>query len=271
MSRAKFEEDELWKVGELEYEDVDHDNYVHPIARKVAEEIVAEWEKPGGHRVIVLKAPMQAGKTSVIRHICYLLNVVDSRVHRDKLNINPDSVFILNHLVDTELKLQTIRRMKGVIEFPDMNVLHSRDSKLKQKSLVKALQSNRVILSDESHYGANDGGLIDRHLDAWNSPMEYDPDRMNTFNTFLLLVSATPFAETSTNTRNKKVFTMPYGSEYYGVWDIIKTKNFIDHRTIPCLTHDASAELIETGFEKLFRFKSGFVFVRENVKSEASM
>lgn len=243
----------------------------HPIARKVAEEIVAEWAKPNGHRIVVLKAPMQSGKTSVIRHICYLLNVVDSRVHRDRLNIDADSVFLLNHLVDTDLKLQTINRMKGVMEFPDLNVFHSRDSKLKQKSFLKALQSNRVILCDESHYGANDGGLIDRHLDAWNSPLDYDADRMNTFNTYLLLISATPFAETSINVKNKKVFSMPYGSEYYGLWDMIKAKNFIDHRTIPCLAHGASAELIETGFEKLFRFKSGFVFVRENVKSEASM
>jgi hypothetical protein len=42
MSRAKYEESDVWKVGELEYERVDSDNYVHPIARKVAEEIVAE-------------------------------------------------------------------------------------------------------------------------------------------------------------------------------------------------------------------------------------
>jgi hypothetical protein len=111
-------------------------------------------------KIIVLKAPMQSGKTYVIRHICYLLNVVDSRVHRDRLNID-NGVFLLNHLVDTDLKLQTIRRMKGVMEFPDMNVFHSRDNKLKQISFVRALQSNRVLLSDESHYGANDGGLID--------------------------------------------------------------------------------------------------------------
>jgi hypothetical protein len=87
MSRAKYEESDLLKVSELEYERVDRDNYVHPIARKVAEEIVAEWAKPDGHRIVVLQASMQSGKTSVIRHICYLLNVVDSRVLRDRLNI----------------------------------------------------------------------------------------------------------------------------------------------------------------------------------------
>lgn len=36
----------------------------------------------------------------------------------------------MNHLVDTELKLQTIRRIHGVTEFPDLNVLHSRDNML---------------------------------------------------------------------------------------------------------------------------------------------
>lgn len=270
MSRARYEESELWKVSDLEYEQTGNDNYVHPIARKVAEKIVAEWKKPDGHRVIVLKAPMQSGKTSVIRHICYLLNVVDASVHREKLLINTDSVFIMNHLVDTELKLQTIRRMHGVMEFPDLNVFHSRDSKLKQTSFVKALKSNRVILCDESHFGANEGGLIANCLDKWNSPLEYDAERMNKFNTYLLLVSATPFAEISSNVEKKRIFTMPYGSEYYGIWDMIKAENFIDHRTIPCLAHGASAEAIKSGFEKLFRFKSGFVFVRENVKSDAS-
>jgi hypothetical protein len=173
--------------------------------------------------------------------------------------------------VDTDLKLQTIRRMKGVMEFPDMNVFHSRDKKLKQKSVVRALQSNRVLLIDESHYGANDGGLIDRHMDEWNSPLDHDDGRMDKFNTFVLLVSATPFAETSINTNTKKVFVMPYRAGYYGIWDMITAKNFIDHCDIPCLAHGASAKLIETGFENLFRFKSGFVFVHENVKSEASM
>lgn len=123
-----------------------------------------------------------------------------------------------------------------------------------------------MILCDESHFGANEGGLIDSYFDDWNSPLKYDAERMMKFNTYLLLVSATPFAEVSTNVENKKIFRMAYSSDYYGVWDMIKSNNFIDHRTIPCLAHGASVGVIRSGFQKLFRFPSGFVFVRSQMR-----
>ncbi|KAJ1401590.1 hypothetical protein B484DRAFT_470874, partial [Ochromonadaceae sp. CCMP2298] len=113
--------------------------------------------------------------------------------------------------------------------------------------------------------------MIDVYMDGWNSPLDNDDARMNKFNTYVLLVSATPFAETSVNTNAKKVFVMPYGAGYYGIWDMIRANNFVDHHKIPCLKHNASARRIKTGFENLFRFKNGFVFVRENTKSFASM
>ena len=56
--------------------------------------------------------------------------------------------------------------MFKVMGFPHVNVFHSR---LKQASFVKALKSNRVILCDESHVGANEGGFIDSYFDDWNS------------------------------------------------------------------------------------------------------
>lgn len=70
--------------------------------------------------------------------------------------------------------------------------------------------------------------------------------------------------------RTRKFSKMAYSSDYYGVWDMITKKNFIDHRSIPCLAPSASTDLIESGMSKLLRFPSGFVFVRENVKSDAS-
>ena len=36
MSRSKFEPENMWKVNDIEYEDVNSDNYVYPTARRVA-------------------------------------------------------------------------------------------------------------------------------------------------------------------------------------------------------------------------------------------
>jgi hypothetical protein len=54
------------KVSDIEYELVDSDIYVYPTARKVAEDIIKEWSRPGGNLMFVLKAPMQ--------DLCYALS-----------------------------------------------------------------------------------------------------------------------------------------------------------------------------------------------------
>ena len=36
MSRTKFEPENIWKVNDIDYEDVNSDNYVYPTARRVA-------------------------------------------------------------------------------------------------------------------------------------------------------------------------------------------------------------------------------------------
>jgi hypothetical protein len=48
----------------------------------------------------------------------------------EELALDRDRGFILNQLVDTQLKQQTIDRRSGVMEFPEMNVFHSRDTLL---------------------------------------------------------------------------------------------------------------------------------------------
>lgn len=62
-----------------DYENKDLPNYVHDNARELAMEIFNHFVR--GTRIVVLRAQMQCGKTSVIRHLYYLLNYdVDDNV-----------------------------------------------------------------------------------------------------------------------------------------------------------------------------------------------
>lgn len=260
--------DESWKVSDTEYNFIESERYVHPPARAMAQQIVDEWKSEGGQRMVVLKAPMQAGKTSVMRHICYLLNIAGQ--HED-LAIGVDSVFVLNHLIDVQLRKQTVARLEGVMKNPENNVFHSRDKLLSSDTVVTSLKSNRVLLCDESHYGANECGKIDKHLSLWNSPLKLDSALMNNFNVYTLLISATPFAETAENVVHKRVFTLPTGPGYYGVREMIKSGNILHHRSIAGLGHDATVTDMKVFAEMCLKLGSGFIFVRENVKSEKSV
>lgn len=205
-------DDSDWMVTDEEYENPAFSNYVHADARKVAEDILAEWNKDnnGGDRMVLLKAQMQCGKTSIIRHLCYLLNC---KRHCEDLDISNDSTFVLTHLVDNELVRQTTSRLEGVMIDPVYNVFHPAKRALNHESdenVLDTLACNRVLICDESHYGtglstkkANKSnnnsteqpGRIDMMCKSINSPLWYDKQLMIDNNTYVVLISATPFAE----------------------------------------------------------------------------
>ncbi len=64
---------------------------------------------------------------------------------------------------------------------------------------MEELIRDRVLICDESHYGTavskGDEGRISRICDMISSPLWYDKKRMEDNNTYVLLISATPFAE----------------------------------------------------------------------------
>ena len=157
------------------------------------------------------------------------------------------------------------------MEFPALNVFHSRDTLLKP-SYCRNLKCNRVLLCDESHYGAVEDGLIDNLLKEWNSPLKVGKEVMDKYNVYTLLISATPFAEISTNVGPKMTMTLPLSVDYYGLWHMFKAKRIFDNRKFEGLEVNATTETIKKMVNKLFiKMGKGFVFIRENVKSKASM
>jgi hypothetical protein len=104
LQQEEEEFDFKWKVTKEKYDDPNGLNYVHPEARQLVDLILTEWKKPDGERMILLKAQMRCGKTSIIRHLCYLLNFEE---HCAALGISNDSTFVFSHLNDNSLVLQT--------------------------------------------------------------------------------------------------------------------------------------------------------------------
>lgn len=215
-----------------------------------------------------------------MRHICYLLNV--KKEHID-LKIEEDSVHILVNLSDNALLVQTIDRMKGVMILPIENIHHpaspiwgpkkdENGQTYYESDYTRQLCKNRVLIVDESHYGAQRNGRIAKILEAINSPLTYEKDIMKANNVYVLLVSATPFAELGINTNYKKVETLVPDASYFGVKQMIAKNRIINNRDLPifkCTTVQSIGKELE-GLLYHMKDKTGFIFIRENVKSPPS-
>lgn len=137
---------------------------------------------------------------------------------------------------------------------------------------TRTLSKNRVLIIDESHFGAVRDGRISKILEAINSPLTYDKDIMKAKNVYVLLVSATPFAELGINTANKKVETLDTSAYYFGVREMIAKQCIINSADLPIFKCDTSKSIgneLEAMLNKLPK-KNGFIFIRENIKSQAS-
>jgi hypothetical protein len=242
--------------------------YVHQNCRAAAEEILAEWKRKDGSRMVLLCSQMQSGKTSVMRHLAYLLNV---KQECKALGLERDSVYILCNIAVNSLLKQTQDRMEGVMMDPKTNVAHPRCAAFAVDGALQAkLSSDRVLIIDESHYGTAASGQIARVLIKYNSPLFNDQRKMVKHNLYVLLVSATPFAEMGFNTEHKKMVTLKTaGTNYYGLKQMLDAKRIADASQVKMLHHEATTETFRLGLEMMVKtFKAGFVFVRVNTASK---
>lgn len=70
----------------------------------------------------------------------------------------------------------------------------------------------KAVLLDESHYGAGESGRIDKSMQTAGLPMAGGSPEMHRKNTYVLSVSATPFAEVLAEESKKRVVFMRPGA-----------------------------------------------------------
>jgi hypothetical protein len=252
-------------ISEEDYENPNLPDYVHPSSRVVAEQIIELWRQ--GKRTVLLKAQMQCGKTSVIRHICYLINVKTRFLELQLPDY--DRVYVLNNIADNALRSQTRERLKGVMVFPDMNVDHSISRTYtpeNQGNILDTIKRDRVLISDESHCGTEKYHAVATIMDMINNPLYGNPQIMEKNNTYLLLVSATQFAESGVNSADKAIVELVPTPGYFGIEDMLDEGNAVDNRGVEFLHHPADdyATFKESCMEFLdyYGIKKGFVFIR---------
>lgn len=225
-----------WQISEADYENPLLGNYVHASSRKIAEDIFKLFRE--GKRHVVLKAQMQAGKTSIMRHLAYLINV--KKGHED-LKIPINSVYVMSAISDTALVQQTKEKLEGVISNPDLFIHHSASRAYKfdtDSSIKKQMSKNRVWFIDESHYGMIHGGRIDHIAEELDDPLSLDLAKMTEHNLFTLHISATPFAELGVNTTVKPIITLVPSDNYFGIQKMLDRNLISDASEQPVFNVD---------------------------------
>jgi hypothetical protein len=169
---------------------------------------VIEYFKSGISKYCLLEAQMQSGKTGTY-------NWVIKQILHEKLVTN---ILIISGSNEILLKNQAIKDL----QYYNPDLIHLCDiyfrSDLKKIKDVK----NTLIIIDESHLDQTNDQLMSKFLRDFGLWGDGDISILNTLNTYILSVSATPFSEISNiyygkSSNSKKIVKLIAGNEYKGV------------------------------------------------------
>jgi hypothetical protein len=296
---AKAEEEPLFPqlIIPEEY-NAPHKNFVFENQRDVAKTIMEEWKKPKGQRVVLLKAQMQSGKTGVMRHLCYLTYVEEEykALGLEKNIDSPYALHVMCNIVENKLRKQAENALKDVLPFGNEQVSHPAskfwwNTKKEGKKIIKRLRKkvcegmreNSILMIDESHFGTGVKGRIDKMLKKLNRALgnDFSLENMRKKNVYLLIVSATPFAEEGDNTAQKRIVELiPVNKPdavpptvYYSVPRMLELDRIIDNRFKFKPFQKKTAKDIGEELEKVLSElpkQNGFIFLRCVVTSKNS-
>lgn len=194
------------------------DHVLPPIYEKQAKasgEIMEHFK--AGRRAVFLAAQMQSGKTGTSK---------DTIVRfQEEFGYENSVASIVLTINDNDLVKQTQREFGSHIPHDYIFKATDLSSKLYIKTLIETYAGKKIlIIIDESHYGSNHNGSLDKFfrsgdigLDGCNLPK----------NVYLLTVSATGNAEVAlTGNTNiyqyKRVVVLEPGDGYYGISNMLK-------------------------------------------------
>ena len=205
---------------------VNDEGYIHDNQIKAAKEIVKSFFADHTRRNhVILLARMQSGKTGVCNATVNIIN---------KLGLNKqmgiDKFFFISGMNDCGLKQQTYERLisQVVDARVDNTYFGKRKSRfntvskyfvLKNSDLVEFSQSidGSVIFIDESHYGSKFSNVLTKFLLRNNIDWK-DTNELIKRNIYIVSVSATPFSELISDTKQcKQCIELETDDEYVGL------------------------------------------------------
>lgn len=178
---------------------------------------------------VILAAKMQSGKTGVCNAV---VNIINTTEIKQEMAVN--KFFFISGMNDCGLKRQTVQRvLKQVIGATCDNTYTSKRNKRNlDKNVFYVMKNsdlpnfdepldNSVIFVDEAHYGTNKNNVLTKFFE--NNGFDWkDSSELTKRNIYIVSVSATPFDEIVSDTKEcKKIIDLAPTSEYVGVSEYI--------------------------------------------------
>lgn len=183
---------------------------------------------------VILAASMQSGKTAVMNALCNII-----QIGKFDIDMGIKRFIFATGMNDVQLKQQTlIRALKQLVGTNEETIcfdLNKATSKskfffLKNSDLLKGKinLNNSLLLLDEVQYGTNENNALTRFL-VKNKFDWKDTAELRKRNLYIVSVSATPFNEMVSDTKNvKKVINISKGENYIGVSEFYKNGQILD-------------------------------------------
>ena len=180
---------------------------------------------------VILAAKMQSGKTGVCNSV---VNIISQTELEKEMMVN--KYFFITGMNDCGLKKQTLNRVyQQVISATKDNTYVGKRSKknldenkffvMKNSDLLAydGIIDNSVIFIDEAHYGSNKKNILTQFLEKHGVDWK-DTSAMISRNIYIVSVSATPFDEIVSDTKEcKKIVELKPTEEYVGVSEFLNS------------------------------------------------
>lgn len=214
-------------------DNIKSDGYVYDNQIQAAKNIIDHFVNKT--RWVLLLAETQSGKTGVLNSVPYI--ILSNEGYKDRLGIKGyDHVFILTGMSNTDLRDQFIKKSMIITGSTKITILMNSDlQKIVKNTYLEDPDitnrfNNALFIIDESHYGTDEGSMLDKFLINTLLNLE-DEEHNEKLNNYFLSVSATPMAESISNSfinNKKEKVILQNGPGYYSICDMFDNKGTIE-------------------------------------------
>lgn len=250
-------------------DDTESDGYVYDNQIQAAKDIIDHFINKT--RWVLLLAETQSGKTGVLNSVPYI--ILRNEGYKDRLGIKGyDHVFILTGMSNTDLREQFIEKSKFITGSKEITVLMNSDlQKIVKNTYLEDPHitnrfNNALFIIDESHYGTDEGSMLDKFLINTLLNLE-DEEHNEKLNNYFLSVSATPMAESISNSfiKNKKEkVILKNGPGYYSICDMFKKGVIYDSFVFNSIEDYENGGDLYSFVDRIKNADDGYIIIRLN-------